>query len=134
MGWDYALADDSGSRFGARLNHRWKASIFLPFAAAPRQERVPETESDWPMHPHQETLGVSTVKRPSWVVSMHCRLAASGKRNSTGRFPAMNLDSGLTQPDPLRPVITSRLQRRVPEAKRSLDKWIVDSTAALSTG
>lgn len=37
-----------------------------------------------------------------WVGKTHCRVAASGQLNSSDRFPAMNVKSGRTPPDPFR--------------------------------
>ncbi|CAG9237560.1 hypothetical protein BCAR13_810020 [Paraburkholderia caribensis] len=57
-------------------------------------------------------------------MSTHCRLAASRKQNSTGRFPAMNLKSGLTQPDPDLPLELVAHQWRVAE---SFGHWLFEA-------
>lgn len=55
------------------------------------------------------------IIRPLRVGSTHCRLAASGNRNSTGRFPEMYPKRGPSQPDPQRPVAPSEVMRQVTE-------------------
>jgi hypothetical protein len=65
------------------------------------------THRNWRRSTCAECICVAALGKsecPLWVGSTHCRLAASGKPNSTGRFPAMNLESGPTQPDPLLPL------------------------------
>jgi hypothetical protein len=48
----------------------------------------------------KEAMPRRLPEQPEWVGSTHCRLAASGKWNSTSRFPAMNLKSGRPVADP----------------------------------
>ena len=79
--------------------------------------------------PRNLPLILQQVRRLKWVGSTHCRLAASGKSDSTGRFLAVSLNKGQTQPDPQQSVITARLQW--PLAKYN-GRYFSDSAGGLS--
>lgn len=70
------------------------------------------------VRPLEAAIEMARFERQKWVVSTHCRLAASGKRNSTGRFPAINCKSGLTKPDPKQTNVESLSRRRFPRTQQ----------------
>ncbi len=70
-------------------------------------------------------------ERQKRVGSAHCRLTASGPRNSGDCFRAMSSESGLTQPDPLRTIKVK--QPRIRSSKYN-SRLMADATKEASVG